>query len=103
MRAQGAVALEAGEILGVSERQFRCYRRHYEEDGVAGLVDRGLGKESARRVLVDRIAWMLGFAGRNGPRIWTACSRNDCGAMVAHFRNTDPGPSAAAPLDWLIN
>jgi transposase len=53
-------ALEAGEILGVSERQFRRYRRRYEEDGVAGRVDRRLGKESARRVPVDRIAWMLG-------------------------------------------
>jgi hypothetical protein len=41
-------ALEAGEILGMSERQFRRYRRRYEEDGLAGLVDRRLGKESAR-------------------------------------------------------
>ena len=53
-------ALEAGEILGISERQFRRYRRRYEEDGLAGLVDRRLGKESARRVPVDRIVWLLG-------------------------------------------
>jgi transposase len=53
-------ALEAGEILGVSERQFRRYRRRYEEDGLAGLVDRRLGKASARRVPVDKVAWMLG-------------------------------------------
>jgi Winged helix-turn helix len=53
-------ALEAGEILGMSERQFRRYRRRYEEDGLAGLVDRRLGKESARRVPVDKIVWMLG-------------------------------------------
>ena len=53
-------ALEAGEILGMSERQFRRYRRRYEEDGLIGLVDRRLGKESARRVPVDKIAWMLG-------------------------------------------
>jgi len=53
-------ALEAGEILGVSERQFRRYRRRYEEDGLAGLIDRRLGKASARRVPVDKIAWMLG-------------------------------------------
>jgi hypothetical protein len=32
----------------------------YEEDGLAGLVDRRLGKESARRVPVDKIVWMLG-------------------------------------------
>ena len=29
-------AMEAGEILGVSERQFRRYRHRYEEDGLAG-------------------------------------------------------------------
>ena len=28
-------ALEAGEILGMSDRQFRRYRRRYEEDGLA--------------------------------------------------------------------
>jgi transposase len=53
-------AQEAGEILGMSERQFRRYRRRYEEDGVAGLADRRLGKASANRVPVDKIAWMLG-------------------------------------------
>src|SRR5436190_17550560 len=34
--------LEAGELLGVSERQFRRYRDRYEEDGLAGLVVRPL-------------------------------------------------------------
>jgi transposase len=52
-------AMEAGEILGVSERQFRRYRRRYEEEGLAGLLDRRLGKASARRVPVDKVAWML--------------------------------------------
>jgi transposase len=53
-------AQEAGEILGMSERQFRRYRRRYEEDGFAGLADRRLGKASFKRVPVDKIAWMLG-------------------------------------------
>jgi transposase len=53
-------AVEAGEILGVSERQFRRYRERYDEDGLAGLADRRLGKASFRRVPVDKIAWMLG-------------------------------------------
>jgi hypothetical protein len=30
-------AQEAGEILGVSERQFRRYRHRYEEDELAGM------------------------------------------------------------------
>src|SRR5215472_1949399 len=45
-------AMEAGELLGCSERQFRRYRRRYEEEGLAGLVDRRLGKASLRRVPV---------------------------------------------------
>lgn len=42
--------LEAGELLGMSERQFRRYRDRYEEDGPEGLIDRRLGKPSAKRV-----------------------------------------------------
>jgi len=53
-------AMEAGEMLGVSERQFRRYRHRYEEDGLAGLADRRLGKASFRRVPIDKVAWMLG-------------------------------------------
>src|SRR5215467_10598142 len=53
-------AMEAGELLGCSERQFRRYRRRYEEEGLAGLVDRRLGKASLRRVPVDKLVWMLG-------------------------------------------
>jgi hypothetical protein len=39
-------AMEAGELLGCSERQFRRYRPRYEEEGLEGLVDRRLGKAS---------------------------------------------------------
>src|SRR6202163_3018060 len=42
--------LEAGELLGMSERQFCRYRDRYEEDGLEGLVDRRLGKPSPKRV-----------------------------------------------------
>jgi hypothetical protein len=42
--------MEAGELLGMSERQFRRYRDRYEEDGMAGLLDRRLGKASPKRV-----------------------------------------------------
>ncbi len=52
-------SLEAAEILGMSERTFRRYRRRYEEDGLEGLFDRRLGKASARAVPADEIAWML--------------------------------------------
>jgi transposase len=42
--------LEAGELLGVSERRFRRYRDRYEEEGLDGLCDRRLGKPSPKRV-----------------------------------------------------
>src|SRR5882724_1657826 len=42
--------MEAGELLGMSERQFRRYRGRYEEDGAEGLVDRRCGKPSPKRV-----------------------------------------------------
>jgi transposase len=41
---------EAGELLGMSERQFRRYRDRYEEQGLDGLRDRRLGRVSAKRV-----------------------------------------------------
>src|SRR5262245_12977489 len=52
-------AMEAGELLGCSERQFRRYRGRYEEEGPAGLLDRRLGKVSAKRVPVDEVERML--------------------------------------------
>jgi transposase len=42
--------MEAGELLGMSERQFRRYRDRYEAEGLEGLADRRLGKPSPRRV-----------------------------------------------------
>src|ERR1700687_5318030 len=52
-------AMEAGELLGCSERQFRRYRQRFEEEGDEGLLDKRLGKASAKRVAVDEVEWML--------------------------------------------
>ena len=47
----GALSMmEAGELLGMSERQFRRYRERFEEEGEDGLRDRRLGKPSSKRV-----------------------------------------------------
>ena len=51
--------MEAGELLGMSERQFRRYRDRYEEDGLEGLVDRRLGKLSPKRVPAKDLRLML--------------------------------------------
>jgi len=40
---------EAGELLGLSGRQFRRLCVRYEEDGIEGLRDRRIGKVSPRR------------------------------------------------------
>jgi transposase len=45
--------IEAAEMLGVSERTFRRWCRRFEDDGEAGLLDRRLGRPSAKRVPVD--------------------------------------------------
>src|SRR5882724_12129267 len=42
--------MEAGELLGMSERQFRRYRERFEDEGEVGLIDRRLGKPSPRRI-----------------------------------------------------
>jgi transposase len=45
--------IEAAEMLGVSERTFRRWCRRFEDDGEAGLLDRRLGRPSAKRVPVN--------------------------------------------------
>ena len=58
-QARRLSALEAAELLGMSERSFRRYRQRYEDEGPDGLFDRRLGKASARRVPADQVAWVL--------------------------------------------
>jgi transposase len=45
--------LEAAELLGVGERTFRRWKRRFDEEGEAGLVDRRLGKVSGKEVPAD--------------------------------------------------
>jgi transposase len=48
--AGGLSQLEAGELLGMSERTFRRWSRRFEEEGEDGLRDRRLGRRSGRAV-----------------------------------------------------
>jgi transposase len=41
---------QAAELIGISERQMRRWRRRYEEEGDQGLLDRRRRKASSRRV-----------------------------------------------------
>ena len=54
--------MEAAEVLGMSERQFRRYRERFEEEGEAGLVDRRLGKPAASRITRSEVDRMLGLS-----------------------------------------
>jgi Helix-turn-helix domain len=54
----GLSLMDAGELLGMTERQFRRYRHRYEEAGMDGLVDRRLGKPSPKRVPQSAAALM---------------------------------------------
>ena len=58
-RSGALSCVEAAEALGMSERHFRRLRDRYEAAGAEGIVDRWLGRASARRVPVDRIAWVV--------------------------------------------
>ncbi|MDH3265271.1 MAG: ISNCY family transposase [Paracoccaceae bacterium] len=59
VRVRELSQLQAAEILGMSERNFRRWRDRHEAEGLEGLFDRRLGKASARRVPADEIDWVL--------------------------------------------
>lgn len=58
-RAKRLSCLEAGELLGLSERHFRRLRDAFDESGEEGLVDRRRGRANGRRAPVDEIEWVL--------------------------------------------
>ena len=51
--------VEAGALLGMSERHFRRLRDAYEAHGAEGIIDRRRGRASGRRAGVDEIAWLI--------------------------------------------
>ncbi len=57
-QGRGLTAEEAGELLGMSGRNFRRLCNRYEEDGVVGLRDRRIGKISPRRAPAGELARM---------------------------------------------
>lgn len=46
--------MEAGELLGISERTFRRWCQRHADEGERGLMDRRVGRMSGKRVPVDR-------------------------------------------------
>ena len=76
---------EAGELLGISERQFRRYRERYEEEGLEGLIDRRLGKPSPKRVPDPERKRMLDLY-RGTYRGWNVKHFHEHLARDHHFR-----------------
>jgi hypothetical protein len=74
--------LEAGELLGMSERQFRRDRHRFEVDGDSGLSGRRLGRRSPQRIperelrLMPDLYWDCCPAGQH---VWIAST---AGGMV---------------------
>src|SRR3954449_8492673 len=58
-QARKLSCVEAGALLGMSERHFRRLRDAYEAHGAEGIVDRRRGRASGRRSGVDEIAWLI--------------------------------------------
>ena len=52
---------QAAEILGMTERSLRRWRRRYEQYGYDGLFDRRRGGPSPRRVPVETVQEVLGL------------------------------------------
>ena len=50
---------QAAEILGISERQMRRWKRRYEQRGYDGLFDRRRKKPSAKRVPLEKVRQVL--------------------------------------------
>lgn len=58
-QAKRLSCVEAGELLGLSERHFRRLRDAYEERGEEGLIDRRRGRVSGRGAPEEEIAWTV--------------------------------------------
>ena len=52
---------QAAEIMGISDRQVRRWKRRYEKYGYDGLYDRRKGKPSPRRVPLEMAERVLGL------------------------------------------
>jgi Helix-turn-helix domain len=58
-QARKLSCVEAGAVLGMSERHFRRLRDAYEERGAEAIVDRRRGRAWGRRAPVDEVAWVV--------------------------------------------
>jgi hypothetical protein len=65
---------QAAELIGISERQMRRWRKRYEEQGYHGLLDRRLRKPSSRRVPKEQAEAVLSHSESGLPALSAAVS-----------------------------
>jgi transposase len=81
----------------MSARTFRRWRDRYEDEGAAGLLDRRLGKASAKQVPVDQLQEVLTlYRERYGG--FTAQHFHDKLRQHHGFTLATPGPSSGCRL-----
>ena len=76
--------LEAADVLGCSERQFRRYVGRYEADGAEGLKDKRLGRAQSKAIPVDEVERMLNLY-RTTYRGWNVSHFHDHGRRDHNF------------------
>jgi transposase len=77
--------LEAAELLGCSERQFRRYRDRFEAEGDAGLLDQRLGRASSKAIGESEAERLRGLY-RSMYGGWTAKHFHEHGVRHHGFR-----------------
>ena len=90
-RAGRLSCVEAGELLGFSERHFRRLRDAFEERGEDGLIDRRRGRVSARAADEAEAAWVAEMFRSRQFALW-----------IVHFHEQIVGlPMASGKPRWL--
>ena len=95
--------MDAAEMLGLSERQFRRYRDRFEEEGEAGLIDRRLGKVSPKRIGAAEVERMLHLY-RRVYRGWNVkhSTSMECAITGSAGAIAGPRPSCIRPAWWSV-
>ena len=89
--------VEAGELLGFSERHFRRLRDAFEERGEDGLIDRRRGRVSARAATRRRPHGWRKCKCASRTRLWTGWTALGKRVKTAHPTHSGANAEAGSP------